>query len=129
MPVGFPSASSVAYPVQAMLSVINNPIQTTSVPKSQFFYIFICGFIVLLFSEYKEHSNSTNRKESAESSSSSIRREDRSGSVDSLDDSKFDKYKMSASTTTNHFEYSFYFWYVSLEVSRHLSPPSARENR
>lgn len=128
MPVGFPSASSVAYPVQAMLSVINNPIQTTSVPKSQFFYIFICGFIVLLFSEYKEHSNSTNRKESAESSSSSIRREDRSGSVDSLDDSKFDKYKTSASTATNHLSILFY-WHVSLEVSRHLSSPSARENR
>ncbi|XP_059351454.1 trichohyalin-like isoform X3 [Daphnia carinata] len=42
------------------------------------------------FREYKEHSNSTNRKESGESPSSSIRREDRSGSVDSLDDSKLD---------------------------------------
>lgn len=48
----------------------------------------------ILLSEYKEHSNSTNRKEGGDSASSSIRREDRSGSVDSLDDSKFDKYML-----------------------------------
>lgn len=44
------------------------------------------------FSEYKEHSNATNRKDNGDSSTSALRREDRSSSVDSLDESKFEKY-------------------------------------
>nr|CAH0112438.1 unnamed protein product [Daphnia galeata] len=42
------------------------------------------------FREYKEHSNATNRKDNGDSFTSSLRREDRSSSVDSLDDSKFE---------------------------------------
>ncbi|XP_046633192.1 trichohyalin-like isoform X2 [Daphnia pulicaria] len=42
------------------------------------------------FREYKEHSNATNRKDNGDSSTSALRREDRSSSVDSLDESKFE---------------------------------------